>query len=239
MSVRLTPNPPIDFACDGRLVLLAVCKTAGPCGYCRFESYHMHQVLRRKVETYVSVDVETNGSIPALHSMLSLGAVAYNADGVQLSTFYEKLEPLKGAKEDPDTMKWWSKQDPRIYEEARSNAQPPQEVMKRFSVWLDSLPARPVLIGYPVAYDYSFVRWYLVFFTGRCSFGVGAIDIKTIIALALKQEYYSIDRNKLPKEWLDENLENTHNALDDALYQGSMFFKILKSLRVDLASQLS
>ncbi|HKX30422.1 MAG TPA: exonuclease, partial [Blastocatellia bacterium] len=48
-------------------------------------------------EIYVSTDVETDGPIPGIHSMLSFGSAAYRADKTLVETFTANLELLPGA----------------------------------------------------------------------------------------------------------------------------------------------
>ena len=43
-------------------------------------------------ECYVSIDIEADGPVPGLHSMLSLGAAAFTSEGVLGDTFSVNLE---------------------------------------------------------------------------------------------------------------------------------------------------
>ena len=52
-------------------------------------------------EIYVSTDVETDGPIPGLNSMLSLGSAAYLPGKTLIDTFSANLETLPGAIADP------------------------------------------------------------------------------------------------------------------------------------------
>ena len=63
------------------------------------------------MEIYVSTDVETDGPIPGVYSMLSIVSAAYLPDSNRpQSTFTANLETLPGAAQHPDTMKWWKTQ---------------------------------------------------------------------------------------------------------------------------------
>ena len=55
-------------------------------------------------EIYVSTDVETDGPIPGMNSMLSFGSAAYLEDKTLVSTFTANLETMPDAKGDPKTM---------------------------------------------------------------------------------------------------------------------------------------
>ena len=61
-------------------------------------------------ECYVSIDIEADGPVPGLNSMLSLGAAAFTGDGALVDTFSANLEALPEAHEDPKTMRWWAEQ---------------------------------------------------------------------------------------------------------------------------------
>ena len=56
-------------------------------------------------ECYISVDIESE-PIPGVHSMLSLGAAALDAEGNAKGTWSANLEQLPGAAEHPRTMRW-------------------------------------------------------------------------------------------------------------------------------------
>src|SRR5215218_8179876 len=107
------------------------------------------------IEIYVSTDVETDGPVPGPHSMLSLASAAYLADKTLVATFSANLETLPGASGHPDTMKWWETQG-AAWAACRQNPQSPLEAMRDYTVWLESLPGKPIFVGYPVVFDYMF-----------------------------------------------------------------------------------
>jgi hypothetical protein len=53
--------------------------------------------------------------------------------------------------------------------------------------WLKAFGGRPVFVGYPAAFDFSFVYWYLTEFAGENPFGYSAIDIKTYAMALLRK----------------------------------------------------
>ncbi len=179
-------------------------------------------------EIYISTDVEADGPIPGQNSMLSFGSAAYFKNKELVSTFEANLECLEGAKPDPETSKWWSTQT-EAWEYCRSNLQEPKSVMQNYVKWLNSLPGKPVFVGYPVSYDFMFVYWYLMKFVGSSPFSHSALDIKTMAMVALKSEYRKATKKYMPKIWFDD-LPHTHKALDDAIGQGALFCNILSEL---------
>src|SRR4051812_7306010 len=91
------------------------------------------------LEIYVSTDVETDGPIPGVYSMLSIGSAAYLPDKTLHGGFTVNLETLPGAAQHPDTMKWWKTQ-PDAWAACRQDVQSPETAMRRYLDWLKSLP---------------------------------------------------------------------------------------------------
>lgn len=180
-------------------------------------------------EIYVSTDVEADGPIPGPHSMLSFASAAYLADKTLLATFSANLDTLPDASGHPDTMRWWS-QNPTAWAACRSDCEPPLAAMKRYVDWLKALPGKPVFVGYPAAYDFLFVYWYLLRFAGESPFSHSALDIKTFAMALLNSDYREATKRNMPKTWFD-SLPHTHVALDDAVEQGALFCNMLAELR--------
>jgi DNA polymerase III alpha subunit (gram-positive type) len=178
-----------------------------------------------KEEIYVSTDIEADGPIPGHNSMLSFGSAAYKADKTLIDTFSANLKQLQEAKEEPSTMAWWKTQ-PEAWEACRENLQEPEIAMKNYLAWLKNLPGKPVFVGYPVAYDFMFIYWYLIRYTGESPFSHSALDIKTYAMAMLKKGYRQSTKKNMPKRWFD-NHKHTHRALDDAIEQGALFCTML------------
>lgn len=176
-------------------------------------------------EIYVSTDVETDGPIPGVNSMLSFGSAAYLKGKTLVSTFSANLELLDGAVANEKTMEWWQTQ-PEAWNACRNNLVEPGLAMTNYLEWLKDLPGKPVFVGYPVAFDFLFVYWYLIRFTGESPFSHSALDIKTYAMALLKKPYRESVKRNMPKEWFDE-LPHTHQALDDAIEQGALFCNML------------
>ena len=179
-------------------------------------------------EIYVSTDVEADGPIPGPHSMLSFGSAAFRRNGEMVGTFSANLELLPGASPDPRTQAWWESQ-PEAWAACRTSLLAPEEAMRAYHKWLRSLPGKPVFVGYPAAYDFMFVYWYLIRFAGESPFSHSACDIKTAAMIALRRPYREATKKNMPREWFGEQ-PHTHVALDDAIGQGVLFCNILRQL---------
>ena len=180
-------------------------------------------------EIYVSTDVETDGPIPGVYSMLSIGSAAFMPDKTMVSGFTANLETLAGASTHPDTMAWW-KTEPAAWEAARQNLLTPEEAMGNYLTWLKALPGTPVFVAYPAAFDYMYVAWYLTRFTGENPFGWQALDIKTYAMSLLDTDFLQTFKRNMPRHWFDD-LPYTHKALDDAKSQGALFCNMLAERR--------
>lgn len=185
----------------------------------------------KRPETYVSTDIEANGPIPGPYSMWSLGAAAYDVDGVLVDTFSINLEDLPGTVGDPDTMAWWQKQ-PEALAAARRDPQPPAVAMYSFAKWLDGLPGDLVFAGYPAAYDFLFVYWYFwTFLDRKPPFSHSALDVKTLAMALLRCPYKKATKQNWPSRWSQGLPAHDHVAVNDAVEQGAQLCRMLAELR--------
>lgn len=178
-----------------------------------------------KQEIYISTDVETDGPIPGPHSMLSIGSAAYLADKTCIATFSANLACLPEAAAHPDTAAWWLTQ-PEAWAACRSDLETPLAAMQRYLAWVKSLPGKPVFVAYPAGFDFLFVYWYLIRFTGESPFSHSALDIKSYAMAVLKRGYRDSTKRNMPGSWFDP-LPHSHVALDDAIEQGALFCNML------------
>lgn len=182
-------------------------------------------------EIYVSTDVEADGPIPGPHSLLSFGSVAYRRDKSVVAEFTANLAPLPGAAPHPRTMLWWATQ-PAAYAMATAAPEDPAVAMPRYAKWLRELPGRIVFVGQPAGFDFMWIYWYLVKFTGDSPFGHSALDVKTYAMAVLRRSYRDCVKDALPKEWRDP-LPHTHVAIEDAREQGALFCNLLRANGAD------
>ncbi len=178
-----------------------------------------------KQEIFVSVDIEADGPIPGSFSLLSLGAAAFTQDRTMVGTFSANLNTLEGATGDPDTMEWWKTQ-PEAWAAHRVNPEDPVIVMKRFVSWVKELPGKPVFVGYPAGFDFTFLYYYMIKFAGESPFSFSALDIKSYACATMKCGYRDATKKNMPKRWFKNLPSHTHRALDDAIEQGLLFLNI-------------
>ncbi|WP_181970550.1 exonuclease [Kitasatospora xanthocidica] len=179
---------------------------------------------------YVSVDVEADGPIPGPYSMVSFGAVVagwhdgegFRRAGAGGAAFYRELRPIS-AEYVPEALAV-SGLDRAVLE---ADGADPAAAMREFGRWVEGVRGgqryRPVMVGYPAVYDWQFLYWYLVRFTGSSPFGhSGCLDLKTLYAARAGVPFAGIGKRSMPPELLPD-LPHTHHALDDAREQAELF----------------
>jgi len=175
-----------------------------------------------KKECYISVDIESAGPIPGKFSMLSLGACVV---GKSCEGFYAELKPIS---KDyiPDALKVSGFN----LEKLEREGQPPSGVMKEFRSWVEKIAgdSKPVFVGFNACYDWQFVNWYLETYAGGNPFGFGGVDIKSYYMGKTALPWSKTTSSQLPPEFKPDTAQ-THNALDDARAQASIFEKLIKS----------
>jgi len=175
----------------------------------------------KKLELYVSTDVEVNGPIPGRNSMLSFASAVFRlGEPEPLATFARNLKLLRGSAADPDTMAFWAK-NPKAFEASRADLLDASDAMPKYREWLEKLPGKPVFVGYPASYDFMFVYWYLMRFAGKSPFSFAVLDIKSYAMAVLGTTFKDTSKRKMPKEWF-VSLPN-----DDAIEQGKLFLNIV------------
>jgi hypothetical protein len=186
------------------------------------------------VDVYFSADVETDGPIPGPYSILSFALVyAGRFDGRTFersrdlkTVFYRELKPISNSF-DPEAL-----EVNRLDREKLLRAgQAPQEAMTEACVWVREVakPDRPVLVAYPLSFDWSWLYWYFVSFSAYGSpFGYSrCFDIKTAVAVKERIPISEAGRNQLPAV-LRSRREHSHNALDDAIEQAEIFANVFE-----------
>jgi len=185
-------------------------------------------------DAYFSADVETDGPIPGPYSMLSFALVhAGSFDGSEYSrpgqfdtTFYAELKPISESFE-PEALAVNGLDRNRL---AREGADP-REALTRAAEWVRRIAAgrRPILVAYPLSFDWTWMYWYFVNFSksGSPFNHSGCFDLKTAYAIKAGVPIARAGRDQMRHELLTER-PHTHNALDDAIQQAELFANVFE-----------
>jgi hypothetical protein len=188
----------------------------------------------KRIDSYFSADVETDGPIPGPYSILSFALVYVGTfDGKQFerannpATFYRELKPISELFE-LEALQVNGLDRSRLLTVGEN----PEVVMAEADLWVKKTAGAgtPVLIAYPLCFDWSWLYWYFVRFCPDGSpFGHSrCFDIKTAVALKAHLPIAEAGRSQLPPSFRAER-HHTHNALDDAKEQAEIFAKVFAS----------
>ncbi|WP_201740662.1 3'-5' exonuclease [Paracoccus aeridis] len=184
-------------------------------------------------DAYISVDVETDGPIPGPYSMLALGMAycgSFDGRSMELTprpdkTFYVEIKPISDEFE-YEALHVNGLDRRRLANEGTD----PKEAMESACNWIDEVSGdnRPIFVAYPASFDWLWVHWYFTRFTRQGSpFGhSGCFDLKTAVAVKGRAPISMSSKSQLPSA-LRSDLPHTHNALDDAIEQANIFFKLM------------
>jgi hypothetical protein len=130
-------------------------------------------------------------------------------------------------------MAWWKTQ-PAAWTACRTDPEDPATALARYRAWVEALPGRPVFVAYPAGFDFMFVHWYLIRFTGEDPFSHSALDMKSFAMALLGTGFRDVTKRNMPRRWFDDH-RHTHIALDDAIEQGALFCNMLAERDLRLA----
>ncbi len=152
--------------------------------------------------SYFVVDVEADGPVPGLYSMVSFGAVVVR-EGLR-TTFYGKLRP---------DSELWIPESLAISGHSREECltfDPPKEVMSNFESWItENSKGRPIFISDNLAFDWMFIAYYFHKFIGKNPFGFSGRRIGDL--------YCGMQKDSFAKWKHLRKTAHTHHPVDDAV----------------------
>lgn len=187
---------------------------------------------RSKVDAYFSADVETDGPIPGPYSLLSFAIVfAGTFDGSVFrrperydKVFYRELKPISDRFE-VEALQVNGLDRDRLCSEGGS----PGVVMAEACDWIRSVApeAEPVLVAYPLSFDWTWLYWYFMQFSPQGSpfYYSRCFDIKTAFAVKAGIPISEAGRSRILPLLRSEH-SHTHHAIDDAIAQAEIFANV-------------
>jgi DNA polymerase III alpha subunit (gram-positive type) len=151
--------------------------------------------------SYVIVDVEADGPVPAEFSMVCFGAVIFDDE----ASFYGRTRPISERYvREALAVSGFTREQHKGFEE-------PKAVMEDFARWLEQHgKGHPVFVSDNLAFDWQFINYYFHRFVGRNPFGFSGRRIGDIYAGLMK------DASKAT-EWKKYRVtRHTHHPVDDA-----------------------
>jgi hypothetical protein len=154
--------------------------------------------------SYICVDVEADGEIPSVFSIVCFGAVKVSDP---TKTFYGRIKPISD-NWNPDALavSGFSRDEHLGFDD-------PYKVMIDFEEWLlKNSEGKPTFISDNLAFDWQWINWYMHRYCGRNLFGFSGRRIGDLYCGMLK------DARK-NQEWKKKyrKTKHTHHPVDDCL----------------------
>jgi hypothetical protein len=116
---------------------------------------------------------------------------------------------------------------PRLCLEGES----PEKAMTEACLWVKGIAgaSQPVLVAYPLSFDWSWLYWYFIYFsTDGSPFAYSrCFDIKTALAVKAGIPISEASRSRIDPS-LRSRHPHTHHAVDDAIEQAEIFAKVFE-----------
>ena len=176
-----------------------------------YKKEHMIKNIRN-----VSIDIESDGPCPGLHSMICFGAVIVEA-GFQ-RTFYAQLKPISETYiPEALAIRGFTREETLKFPN-------PRDAMQNFEIWLkQNIDGRPIAWADNPSYDMGFLNYYFWQQLGRNPFGWSAAGIG--------QLYKGITGDLHSKFGHLKDTPHTHNPVDDAKGNAEALLKMFSMMR--------
>lgn len=163
----------------------------------------------------IMVDIESDGPIPGDYSMISFGAVLVKEDLSE--SFYGKIKPISD-KWIPEALavSGFSREETLQFEE-------PEKVMNDFANWLKEVDrSRPMFFSDNNGFDWQFINWYFIHFTGKNPFGFSSSNLGSLYKGMVKDTFTNFKHLRKTK--------HTHNPVDDAMGNAEALIHMKKEM---------
>jgi len=169
--------------------------------------------------SYIVCDVESDGKLLGENSMVCFGAVIVEQSLTK--TFYGKTKPISRFY-DPEALaiSGFSREEHETFDE-------PEQVMKEFTKWiLENSKGRSILISDNNGYDFSWINWYMIKYTGTNPFGWTSRRIGDLYCGMVNDSHAKWKHLRKTK--------HTHDPLDDAMGNAEALLEMKKmGLKID------
>ncbi len=169
--------------------------------------------------TYIMVDVEADGPIPAEYSMICFGAVI--VDEQLDKTFYGKLKPVSDQ---------WIPEALKVSGFSRAETfqfDDPHQVMENFSKWITTHSRnQPIFISDNNGFDWQFINYYFQRFLKNNPFGHSSTNLGSLYKGLVK------DASKNFKHL--RKTRHTHNPVDDVIGNAEALLYMQKEMELKI-----
>jgi hypothetical protein len=161
--------------------------------------------------SWIVVDVESDGPVPPLYSMVCFGAVI--VDDCLNKTFYGKVRPISdNYNKEALSISGFSRNQHETFDD-------PSEIMKEFAKWLGQNSVdRPIFVSDNPCYDWQFINYYFHAYYGSNPFGYSGRRIGDL--------YCGLARNTRAAWKHLRKTRQDHNPVNDAMGNAEVILKM-------------
>lgn len=154
--------------------------------------------------SYFMIDVEANGQVPGVFSMISFGAVKVQYDLKNAPTFYSEVKPISDRYQPEALAVTKTKfEDTLLYSD-------PATEMARFEAWiLENTVGKPMFISDNNGFDFSFISYYFWRFLDRNPFGHSSTNLNSLYKGMVKDVFKNCKHLRKTR--------HTHHPVDDCV----------------------
>ena len=165
--------------------------------------------------SYIVVDVESDGGLLMINSMVCFGAVLIGKNGELDKTFYGKTAPIS-TNYDPEALAISG-----FTREEHESFNDPALVMQNFHAWIiENSIGKPVLVSDNNGYDASWINWYFLIYRGENPFGWSSRRIGDMFCGFFNDGKYQWKKHRKTK--------HTHHPVDDAKGNAEALLYLIK-----------
>jgi hypothetical protein len=170
--------------------------------------------------SYIVVDVESDGPIQGIYSMVCFGAVVVEPS--LSKTFYGQTKPISNIwVPEALAISGFSREEHLTFDD-------PKKVMTEFKIWIEgNSKGKPILISDNNQYDSSWINWYFYTYLGSNPFGYSSRRITDL---------WSGYNNDMYAKWkYFRKTRHTHDPVDDAKGNAEAILEMKKrGLKINL-----
>ena len=161
----------------------------------------MFNIKKNIMAKLIVVDVEADGPVPPLYSMVSFGAVVVDKKGILNETFYGETAPISNLYI-PESLaiSGFSRKEHEKFNE-------PLDVIHEFNDWVKK-QGKCIFISDNLAFDWQWINYYFHKYVGSNPFGFSGQRIGDKFQGFYNDQYYKWKKHR--------KTAHTHNPVDDA-----------------------
>lgn len=167
------------------------------------------------MKLWISVDVEADGPVPGLYSMVCFGAVIVEPELKRTFKGFTKPLPEAGCNMEALAVSGYTREQTMQFQD-------PLKTMTEFDNWLhDNCDERPIFVADNNGFDWAYINYYFHKFLGRNPFGFSSRNLGDL--------YKGMCRNTHVNFKHLRTTRHTHDPVQDAMGNAEALLEMQKN----------